>query len=44
MDSVLLRGEEDGGGGVGWDGDGEAVLALLPVGDDGAVGGGVFDV
>src|SRR6202789_4632555 len=32
------------GGGVWWDRDGEAVCALLPVGDDGAVGGVVLGV
>lgn len=34
----FVIGEDDGSGGIGWDGDGEVVLALLPVGDDGAVG------
>ena len=30
----FVVGEENGGGGVGWDGDGEAAVGLLPVGDD----------
>ena len=34
----LVHRKSDGGGCVGWKGDGEAVLALFPVGDDGAVG------
>ena len=40
----FVVGEDDGGGGVGWDGDGEAAGGLLPVGDDGAVGRVVLDV